>query len=368
MITYKRNINLKLLFKSKGLNNIETHLPDGAKYLYSAAVRLGLLDVIDSLKFGKDEFVLLPPMCPQGIVLPFQRKKVRCEFYHLTDDFKIEMSFLEKMILDSNCKVIFVIHYFGLLNSQIFEIKEICKKYNVVVIEDVVQGLFSKDNLGLPMGRVGDISIFSLPKFLPVPDGAIFVINNPDLKIKFTYHKSLFIPISILFHIFSLLINSFISKISNSFTYEIVKNISLLNYSAYYFFLYLNRSNHNISKITKRILTNIDYNHFVNQRVDLFNLYNSNLFNYHLEQLLPNLSGYPLTLKDSNIDDLKSSLKSIGLEPLSYVKGWDYIPQISGFEKEILLIYNHLLLPLDIKTPISVHENRILQLKKIFNL
>ena len=81
MITYKRNINLKLLFKSKGLNNIETHLPDGAKYLYSAAVRLGLLDVIDSLKFGK-------------MNLYYCRRCVRKELFYHFNEKKSDVNFI----------------------------------------------------------------------------------------------------------------------------------------------------------------------------------------------------------------------------------------------------------------------------------
>lgn len=368
MITYKRNINLKLLFKSKGANDIEQYLSQGNKCLYSAAVRLGLLDVIDSLNFGNDEFVLLPPLCPQGIILPFQRKKIKCEFYHLTDNFKIDIASLTNQLSDKNCKAVFVIHFFGLFNSQIYQIRDICTKINVILIEDVVQGLFSKDQNANIMGNVGDISIFSLPKFLAVPDGAVFVINRPELDIKFRYKRNFFIPFSIFFHLNSLLINSVISSISNSFMYKLVKNISLLNYSAYYFFLYLSSSNQDISKISKRILTNIDFNQFVNQRIKLIDLCNKHLFNYQLDQVIPNLSGYPLTVKSGECELLKMKLRSIGVEPLSYVKGWNYIPQPTGYEKEYELLHNHLLLPIDLRIPTEVYEEKLVQIKELLNL
>lgn len=368
MITYKRNINLKLLLKSKGTNDIEQFLPQGKKCLYSAAVRLGLLDVIDSLNFGNDDFVLLPPLCPQGIILPFQRKNVKCEFYHLTDNFKTDILSLTNRLSDKNCRAVFVIHFFGFFNSQIYEIRDLCTQKNVILIEDVVQGLFSKDQHGNIMGNVGDISIFSLPKFLPVPDGAVFVINRPELNIKFSYKRNFLIPFSIFFHLNSLLINSLISSVSNSIIYKTVKNISLLNYTAYYFFLFLSSANQDISKISKRILSNIDYNQFINQRVELVNLCNKHLYNYQLDQITPNLSGYPLTVKSGENEVFKVKLKNTGIEPLSYVKGWNYIPQTTGYEKEFELLHNHLLLPIDSKVPIAEYEEKLLQIKEYLKL
>lgn len=367
MITYKRNISLKLLFKSKGSNDIEQFLPGGDQCLYSAAVRLGLLDVIDSLNFGPDDFVLLPPLCPQGIILPFRRKKIKCEFYHLTDNFKADMASVNNLMSDKNCKAVFVIHFFGIFNPQIYEIREICAQKNVILIEDVVQGLFSKDQKGDIMGNVGDISIFSLPKFLPVPDGAVFVINRQELNIKFSYKKNFLIPFSIFFHLNSLLINSVISSVSNSFIYKFIKYISFLNYSAYYFFLFLSSANQDISKLSKRILSNIDYDQFINQRVKLVNLFNAQLNNYQLDQFIPNWSGYPLIVKSGECESLKLSLKSMGIEPLSYVKGWNCIPQPAGYEKESELLHNHLLLPVDIRVPIDEYEEKLQQIKVLLN-
>lgn len=361
MITYKRNINFKTLFKSQGNNCIEDYLPVGSQYLYSSAVRLGLLDVFDSLDFNDNEFVLVPPLCPQGIMLPIERKKIGYKFYNLTDDFKVCIKSVKKLIEGKKCKAIFVIHYFGLFNDQIYEIKELCQKNHVILIEDVVHGLFSKDKDGVPFGVVGDIALYSFPKFIPLPDGAVFIINNPTLNIHFKYKKNILIPLSVFFHVNSLLINSIIAKVSSKILYKVIKSLSLFNYSLYYYLLYSTRSNHQISGLTKRLLSNFDFDEFITKRHNLYSLYNQNLCDYELDQKIVCMPGYPVLTNVSKTELIKSKLHSIGIEPLVYVKGWNYIPQNKGFEKEIELLKSHLLIPFDSK----VSEKLIKEVKKI---
>lgn len=368
MITYKRHTNLNKLLKGNGDNHIEDYLPKGKPILYSSAVRLGLLNIIDCLDFAANEFVLLPPVCPQGLVLPFRRKKINCQFYHLIENFAINIVSLEKLLSDVNCKVLVFIHYFGIYNHQIIEIKELCKLHNVLLIEDAVHGLFSLDENGLPLGTIGDISIYSLPKFLPVPDGAVFIINNQDLHIEFNYKKSWKIAISRLFHLKSLLLNSLISESSNLFIYKIIKAISLINYTVYYSFLFVNKHNQNISKLTCRILSNIDYENYIDKRKKIFNCYNDNLYHYQFEQQLPNLSGYPLNIKDCDKDFVKHALYKNGIETISYIKGWNYIPDSEEYTYETYLINHHLLLPLNPEIPLSAYEKKIDVIKEILNL
>jgi len=49
------------------------------------------------------------------------------------------------------------------------------------LIEDCALSLFSSDR-ETKLGSLGDISIFSFPKTLPVPDGGAMVLNNSDLS------------------------------------------------------------------------------------------------------------------------------------------------------------------------------------------
>ena len=346
---------------------MEEYLPKG-KLLFSSAVRLGLLDIIDYLKFSDEEFVLLPPICPQGLLTPFKRKKIEFQYYHLAEDFTVHIATLEKKLANEKCKVLVFIHYFGIYNPQVVEIKELCFKYNVVLIEDAVQGLFSENEMREKIGSVGDIALFSLPKFLPVPDGAVFVINNPSIKVEFNYKNNLRMTLSRLFHLKSLLLNSLISENSNKYIYKTIKALSLLNYTAYYFFLYINNQNQNISKTSLKILSNINYDEYIKRRNIIYKCYDSNLYEYNLNQKLPNLSGYPLKIKAKDKDSIKQALYENGIETISYTKGWNYIPDSGEYDFERLLISQHLLLPMNADISLSVYEKKIANIIKILNL
>ena len=174
--------------------------------------------------------------------------------------------------------------------------------------------------------------------------------------------------LSRLFHLQSLLLNSLISETSNKYIYRIIKALSLLNYSAYYFFLFLNKHNQNISKTSLRILSNIDYEEYIKKRNIIFESYDSNLYKYKLNQQVPNLSGYPLKIKAEEKDTIKQALYEYGIETISYTKGWNYIPDSGEYDFERHLISQHLLLPMNAEIPLTVYEQKIHIIKKILNL
>jgi dTDP-4-amino-4,6-dideoxygalactose transaminase len=75
-------------------------------------------------------------------------------------------------------KAVYVTHYFG-FPQPIADIKRFCVEKGVRLIEDCALALFSCDG-PIKLGSMGDMSIFSFPKSLPVPDGGALVINNAD--------------------------------------------------------------------------------------------------------------------------------------------------------------------------------------------
>ena len=174
--------------------------------------------------------------------------------------------------------------------------------------------------------------------------------------------------LSRLFHLQSLLLNSLISETSNKYIYRIIKAFSLLNYSAYYFFLYANNQNQNISKTSLRILSNINYDDYIKRRNIIFEYYDSNLYNYKLNQQVPNLSGYPLKIKAEEKDSIKQAFYENGIETISYTKGWNYIPDSGEYDFERHLISQHLLLPMNAEIPLYVYEQKMQSIKKILNL
>jgi len=350
VITYKRKLNLKRLIEKKGNNNIEYFLPN-AKYFYSSAVRLGLLDVFSSLNIKSNEYVLIPPICPQGIIIPLNKKRVNYDFYHLVDFFKIDLDSINIKIKQKNIVAIFFIHYFGKFNNQIYELKKICEQNNILLFEDGVHGLLSQSGNNNQIGTIGDISFFSFPKLLPVVDGAIFIVNNNEITLKFNTKFSLNILMSNFFHLLSLVTNNIYSSFNSKLYFKIFKFTSLFFYAIYYKLLCIQNTNVFISNISRKILSSIDYSDFINQKRFLFSLYLKNIdpcvIDKEINMNFLTWTGFPIFNSESVISKLKKEFKESSIETLSYVKSWNYMPKSIEFKNEMKLLNGHLLLPYD---------------------
>jgi dTDP-4-amino-4,6-dideoxygalactose transaminase len=98
--------------------------------------------------------------------------------YRIDRSSSVDLNYLEKRITNRT-KAVYVTHFFGFPQSTM-EIKEICVRRGLHLIEDCALALFSNSGREI-LGTTGDISIFSLPKTLPVPDGGILLVNNSNL-------------------------------------------------------------------------------------------------------------------------------------------------------------------------------------------
>jgi hypothetical protein len=75
-------------------------------------------------------------------------------------------------------KLIFIIHEFGKIYPEI----ETIKNYNLPIIEDCAMSMFSTDENHL-IGKYGDFTIYSIPKFFPIQFGGILKVNCKDFSI-----------------------------------------------------------------------------------------------------------------------------------------------------------------------------------------
>jgi dTDP-4-amino-4,6-dideoxygalactose transaminase len=156
------------------------------RYLLSSA-RAGLSYIIDLLDLNTDNKILLPSYIGindkegSGVFDPISAKKVGYEFYRLNKDLSIDMDDLCEKIKDSSIRAVLLIHYFGFVQCDLEKIVKICKKNNLYLIEDCAHAFMSKYN-NKCVGKFGDVSFFSLHKYLPITDGGALVINNDKIK------------------------------------------------------------------------------------------------------------------------------------------------------------------------------------------
>ncbi len=75
--------------------------------------------------------------------------------------------------IEKNTKAVIVIHEFGYPYADTVKLKAECKKHGIPLIEDCAWAYGSKIDGKHAIGEVGDYAIYSLPKFLPLPFGAV---------------------------------------------------------------------------------------------------------------------------------------------------------------------------------------------------
>jgi perosamine synthetase len=155
------------------LNQKQFYFFFSARYALAAGIlALGLKD---------DDEVLLPSYNCGTEVDPFLHLNIRPVFYRIKKDLDVDLDDLQRKIT-SNAKAVLITHFLG-FPQPADQIKRICKKRNLFLIEDCAHAFLSSHD-GKPLGSFGDIAIFSLLKTVPVPNGGILLINNRNIEYK----------------------------------------------------------------------------------------------------------------------------------------------------------------------------------------
>lgn len=135
------------------------------------------------IPYPGEKKVLLPEFICESVIRCFPLDKI-C-FYKVRDDFEIE---IEDMInkIDQDVGLVYIVHYFGYLQHDLNMIKDKCRQWNVILVEDTTQSLFSVKDIH------GDYAVASIRKWMPIPQGGVLYAGKDGLNIPITNH----IPIS----------------------------------------------------------------------------------------------------------------------------------------------------------------------------
>jgi hypothetical protein len=133
---------------------------------------------IKALGISPEQNILIPSYNCGTEIDPILDQKIQIKYYKIKRNLKVDLEDLLHQI-DANSAAILVVHYLG-FPQPIEEIKKICIRNNLFLIEDCAHAFLStykSENLG----SFGDISVFSMRKTLPIPNGGSLVINNEKL-------------------------------------------------------------------------------------------------------------------------------------------------------------------------------------------
>lgn len=165
---------------------------ESGRYMLFTTARAALKWLLRHLNFDKDHILLLPSyLCP-SIVAPVKDLQIGYDFYKVDERLQIKPEAVEAKLRDEVRGLLFI-HYFGFPVGRDFLDYLDSLRERVVVIEDCVQALLTRQD-GYWLGRRGNYSIASFRKLLPVPDGALLLSTTqllPDVRLPRVWNEFL---------------------------------------------------------------------------------------------------------------------------------------------------------------------------------
>jgi perosamine synthetase len=139
--------------------------------------RNALYHSLKALGISRGANILLPAYICRAAVEPFEVYGSAVKFYGIARNCEPDLSEIEAKIT-TRTEAVLAVHYFG-FPQRIRDFRHLCDRHGLALIEDCAHVLMGSAD-GLPLGRVGDASIFSWRKFLPIYDGGELWLNKPS--------------------------------------------------------------------------------------------------------------------------------------------------------------------------------------------
>lgn len=194
---------LKLLFqplkwqRGKAIKNLEETFKNylGVKYAFSFnSGRSALLGILVSMGVQEEDEVLLQAFTCNAVVNPILTLKAKPVFVDIDDSLNLDPKDFKKKIT-KNSRAVIIQHTFG-NSARIGEIKNICQKNNLFLIEDCAHSLGAEYE-GKKVGSFGDAAFFSFgrDKVISSVYGGMAVTNNNQIGQKLEiFQKTLDFP------------------------------------------------------------------------------------------------------------------------------------------------------------------------------
>lgn len=148
--------------------------------------RNALYYALKALGISKGAQVLLPAYLCRAAVEPFEAYGCEVRFYGIGRNCDADLSEVESKIT-ARTEAVLAVHYFG-FPQRILEFRTICDRHGVALIEDCAH-ILPAPLEDQTQGGVGDASIFSWRKFLPVYDGGELRLKRPCEKLPVPWSK-----------------------------------------------------------------------------------------------------------------------------------------------------------------------------------
>ena len=160
--------------------NLKLHFTCNARTAWSHILRI--VSTSRKLKVLMPSYIGYTEREGSGVFDPVEENSARYIFYRVTNNLEIDIDHFEKILQSDEISIVLVIHYFGFCRNDMELIKNYCRKYNAILVEDCAHAF----NLGLNkqrIGNYGDFSFYSLHKYLATTSGKVLKVNSDIFNI-----------------------------------------------------------------------------------------------------------------------------------------------------------------------------------------
>jgi len=157
-------------------SELEAILPARSTLFYAYG-RQALAEALHRAGVGRNDVVLLPGFLCEEVLASLAFVGAVPRFYQIDDTLRPERD----VFRDADARgvrAVVAVNYFG-FPQPLSEMREWCRVHDAALIEDNAHGFLSAEG-NTPLGRRGDLGVFSLRKTLFLPNGAALVDNRPD--------------------------------------------------------------------------------------------------------------------------------------------------------------------------------------------
>jgi dTDP-4-amino-4,6-dideoxygalactose transaminase len=184
IVSFVKSLNQKIIFQSKQKLVSFFELNNSSKPIFIGRARAGIFLAVKyslSRNNNKNKICLMSPLTIMDLVNMVSSAGASAEFFDIGGaGLQIDLKKIEARIEEGDISSLIVTHYYGVEDS-IEQLKVICDKYNVFLIEDCAISIGSTLN-GKYAGSFGHISVFSfsLFKFINYLWGGAIIVNDKD--------------------------------------------------------------------------------------------------------------------------------------------------------------------------------------------
>ncbi len=329
-----------------------------------ASGREAIVALIRAMRLDCNSTVLMPAFVPEGIIAPFNRLGVKIQFYPVTESLDPCWGPLEELLVSQQPRLAILIHYFGLLKNA-SKFIDVCHQHGVPALEDLAH--VQPNSANSKVGK-GDFVLFSLPKLIGTPDGAVLIVKDPkylhaDLEVFFDPRRILCLFINC-----GRLVANTLSRHVGSPTFWVTFNRVFGRFlNSYRILMWYYLRPNRMSYISKKILKSFPWDETVITRLLHEQLYRNGLNKDAFKPFNPNDNsthssmGYPVMVTDR--ESLAEFLSKQGIHGVWFETKWDHFPDSPVHKPAKMVMKHHFLFP----TAYSLSQQDVLNVIKIAN-